>query len=272
MAKQQFLNHVVWITGGGSGLGREMALEFARRGADVAVSGRRVERLQEVTAEVEALGRRALAVACDVTSDADCERAATAIVDALGRLDVAVANAGYSVAGSIESVSAQEWRGQLETNVVGVTNTIRAALPHLRRTQGRMVLIGSVAGIVTTPGVGPYHASKFAVRAIGETLSKELYGSGVSCTTIHPGFVESEIAQVDNSGRFDPNRVDRRPQRFMWKTADAARVMVNAIARRKREYVFTAHGRAAAFLGRHMPGLVHFVVTRARVRYRRRDE
>lgn len=266
-----FHEHVVWITGGGSGLGREMALEFARHGANVAVSGRRRERLDEVVEELERIGVSGLALPCDVTNEEEVDAAVQKLVDHFGRLDVAVANAGFGVAGAVETVSADDWRRQMETNVIGLTNTIRSSMPELRKTRGRIALVGSVAGLITTPGTGPYHASKFAVRAIGETLSKEIHGSGVTCTTIHPGFVASEIGRVDNKGRFDPRRKDKRPEKLMWQPDDAARVMVKAIYRRKREFTFTGHGKVFGFLGRHFPGLVHFVITRGSVKYERSE-
>jgi len=186
------------------------------------------------------------------------------VVRGLGGLDVAVANAGFSVAGRIEKLSAADWRRQLDVNVIGAAMTARYAIPHLREREGRLALIGSVTAMMSTPGVGAYSASKYAVRAIGQVLAMELHGSGVSCTTIHPGYIESEIAQVDNQGRFDAAREDRRPKNLMWPADRAARVMVDAIAKRKREYTFTVHGKAAAFAGRHMPGVLHFGFTRAK--------
>ena len=138
------------------------------------------------------------------------------IIRELGQLDIAVANAGYSVAGRFEKLSTADWRRQFDVNVVGTATTVRAALPHLRETKGRVVLVASVMGFMTTPGQGAYAASKFAVRAMGLTLSQELHDSGVNCTTINTGFVESEIAQVDNSGKFDSGRKDRRPAKLMW--------------------------------------------------------
>jgi len=268
---KRFDEQVVWITGGGTGIGRAMALEFAARGADVAVSGRRVDKLDDVVAEIERMGRRGLAVACDVTDEDDVDRVVAAVVEALGRLDVAVANAGYSVSGKIETLRAAEWRRQFEVNVVGLTSTIRSALPELRKTKGRMVLIGSVAGVVASPGVGAYHASKYAVRAIGQVLAMELAGSGVTCTTVQPGFVESEITKVDNLGGYHEGWEDRRPQQLMWETEKAAMTIVNAVAARRREFTFTGHGKAAAFLGKHAPGLVHHAVTRFVGGYKRRE-
>ena len=263
MAKR-FKNQVVWITGGGSGIGRALAVEFAKEGATVAVSGRREDRLQETVQEVEAKGGKAIAVRCDVTDEASVAEAVGKVVRSLGGLDVAVANAGFSVAGRIEKLSAADWRRQLDVNVIGTAMTARYALPHLRERRGRIALIGSVASMLSTPGMGAYSASKYAVRAIGQALAAELHGSGVSCTTVHPGYVESEIAQVDNQGRFDSEREDRRPKNLMWPADRAARAMVDAIARRKREYTFTGHGKVGAFAGRHLPGLVHYGVTRSK--------
>jgi len=263
MAKR-FDNQVVWITGGGSGIGRALALAFADEGATVAVSGRREDRLQRVVQELEKRGAKGLAVRCDVTDEASVAEAVRKVVRTFGGLDVAVANAGFAVAGRIEKLSAADWRRQLDVNVIGTAMTARYAIPHLRERKGRLALVGSVMSMVSMPGLGAHSASKYAVRAIGQALAVELHGSGVSCTTIFPGYTESEIAQVDNQGRFDASREDRRPKNLIWRTNRAARVMVDAIAKRKREYTFTAHGKAGAFAGRHMPGLVHFSLTRGK--------
>jgi len=270
MAKQHtWHDRVVWITGGGSGIGQALAEEVARHGAHVVVSGRRLERLEDVVQRIESAGGRGRPLVCDVTDEAQIASAVAQIVQTCGRLDVVVANAGFSVAGRLEKLTADDWRRQLDTNVVGLAVTAKHAIPELKKSRGRLALIGSVAGMVCAPGVGAYHASKHAVRAIGQTLAMELHGTGISVTTIHPGFVESEIAQVDNSGVFRPEVRDRRPQRLMWSAEDAARVMARAIDRRKREYVFTYHGKLAGWLGRHAPGLVHQIITRARIEYKR---
>ena len=142
------------------------------------------------------------------------------------------------------------------------SDPLRIALPHIKQTKGRIVLIGSVAAFAFAGKAAPYCSSKAAVHAIGECLSLELYGSGVTCTTIHPGFVESDIARVDNQGVYHADAKDKRPAKLMWKADDAARVMVRAIYKRKRNYVFTWHGKLGAFLGRHFPNLLYFLQTR----------
>ncbi len=257
-----FEGQVAWVTGASSGIGRAVALELARQGADVAVSARREDKLEEVAAEIEALGRRALVVPCDVTEEATLVAAVARVVAELGRLDLCVANAGCGVGGAIADLTAAEWRRQLDVNVVGVALTAKHALPHLVDSSGRLALVGSVMAMMVAPKNGAYSASKYAVRAIGQTLAMELHGTGVSCTTVHPGFVNTDIARVNNSGVLHPEREDRRPQKLMWPADKAARAIVRAIARRKREVVFTGHGKVGAFVGRHWPGLIQLAATR----------
>jgi NAD(P)-dependent dehydrogenase (short-subunit alcohol dehydrogenase family) len=260
--EDRFKDQVVWITGASSGIGRALATAFAVQGAFVAVSARRQDRLDQVVQEVEALGRRCLTVPCDVTDEAQIAAAVKKIADHFGRLDVAVANAGLGIKGRIEELGAEEWRRQLDVNVVGLALTARYALPHLRQTGGRLALIGSVAAVLPSPSSGAYSASKAAVASIGQTLSAELHGSNVTCTTIHPGFVVSDLARIDNQGRFNPDRKDPRPKHLMWPADKAAQVIVDAIYKRKRDYVFTVHGKVAHFIGRHFPVLASIFFSR----------
>ncbi len=263
MAKR-FEGQKAWITGGGTGIGRALALELARRGADVAVSGRREDRISAVAAEVETLGQRGLAIVCDVTDEGSVEETAARVAESFGGLSIAVANAGYAVSGRLEKLSAEDWRRQLDVNVVGLASTAKHALPHLKQSRGRLGLVGSIAAFVPVAKTGAYCASKYAVRAIGQTLSIELAGTGVSCTTMHPGYVESEIAQVDNRGQHDGSRKDKRPKNLLWTADKARRVMADALHKRKKEFVFTGHGKGGAFLGQHLPGLAVFAQTRGK--------
>lgn len=258
----RFKNQVVWITGGGTGIGFALAQKFSNEGAKVAVSGRRLNKLEEAVKVIEKSGGVAIAVQCDVTNEESVKEAVQKVVARFDRLDVVLANAGFGVAGKIRDLEVDDWRRQFDVNVIGAIATVKHALPHLEKTKGRIGLMGSVSGMFSSPGVGPYHASKFAIRAIGQVLAMELHGSGVSCTTIQPGFVESEIGRVDNAGVFRPEYTDSRPQKLMWSSQKAAKVIVDAIHKRKREFTFTMHGKVVGFFGRHAPSLVHFAVTK----------
>src|SRR5439155_21681856 len=138
--------HAVFTPGASSGTGAALAREFAHEGADVALAARRRERLQALAAEIERGGRRALVIPCDVTRDGDLERAVALTRTAFGKLDVVVANAGFGVAGVLETLALEDYRRQSETNVCGVLRTVYATLEDLKKTRGRLVLPGQRSG------------------------------------------------------------------------------------------------------------------------------
>ncbi len=254
--------NVVWITGASSGIGKAMAFEWVRLGYKVALSARRKELLEEIVLEIKNSGGEALAVPVDIMEEKSIDNAVQSIIENWGRLDVAVANAGFGVFGSLDKLTAKDWNRQLQGNVTGLALTVKYALPHLKQNRGRIGLVGSVGAYLPNPNVGAYGASKAAVNSIGLTLQVELMGTGVSCTTIHPGFVVSEIARIDNEGVWHPERLDPRPVNLMWPTDKAARVMVKAIIKRKRNYIFTTHGRVFVWLQCWFPSLLRSIVSK----------
>jgi short-subunit dehydrogenase len=253
---------VVWVTGASSGIGKAMALEWAKLGYKVALSARRKELLDEVANQIRELETEALVVPCDILLESDIDNAAQTIISHWGRMDVVVANAGFGIYGKLEDLSAHDWNRQLNGNVTGLALTVKYALPHLKKTQGRIGLVGSVGAFIPNPNVGAYGASKAAVNSIGMTLQVELKDTGISCTTLHPGFVKSEIAKVDNDGIWHPDQPDPRPAHLMWPTEKAAKVMVKAILKRKRNYVFTGHGKIIVGLQKWFPGWVRKIVSK----------
>ena len=268
--RQRFAGTVVFITGASSGIGAALSLEFAREGADVVLAARRRDRLESVAAGIGAIGRRAVVASCDVTREGNLERAAAAGRAAFGKLDVVVANAGFGVTGVLERLSLDDYRRQLETNVFGVLRTVYATLDDLKKSQGRLVVIGSVSGYIALAGSSPYSMSKFAVRALADSLGHELVEHGVSVTLISPGFVDSEIRQVDNRGILRMEKpAPRIPAPMVMATPTAARKIVDAVARRRREVVITALGKVSVFLHRHAPGLLAQMIRRFAIKGRR---
>ena len=256
----RFEKRKVWITGASSGIGRALALEFAREGADLLLCARRAERLEELAAALRSLGRQAFPHPCDVTREGDPEGAVQAALLQWGRLDVAVANAGFGVIGRVEDLALEDFRRQFETNVFGLLRTAMAALPELRKARGRLALLGSVSGYVSVPGASAYSMSKFAVRALAEALYFEMKPHGVAVTLISPGFVESEIRQVDNQGRRHPEAPDPMPSWIVMPARRAARKIVRAVALRRREIVLTGHGKLAVFLRHGAPGILRLAI------------
>jgi short-subunit dehydrogenase len=260
---------VVLITGASSGIGAGLGREFARRGAAVALLARRAERLRVVAAEIRDAGGHALAIPCDVTREGDLERAVALTVSGLGPIDVAVANAGFGVVGPLADLRLDDYRRQFETNVFGVLRTVYTTLDELCRSRGTLVLLGSVSGYLAAPSASPYAMSKFAVRALAEALRGELAPRGVSVVLITPGFVVSEIRLVDNRGRLRADAPDPVPSWLRMPTERAARKIVRAVARRRRELVITAHGKAAVFLAHHTPRLLSSLARRSRLARRK---
>ncbi|MBT4482280.1 MAG: SDR family NAD(P)-dependent oxidoreductase [Candidatus Latescibacteria bacterium] len=260
--KPSFEGKAVWITGGGSGLGKAMALEFAREGAMVSVSGRRKDKLEATVREIEIEGGQGLVVPCDVSQEEQIIVAVSTIIKNFGRLDIAIANAAYSVTGSIEKLKAADWRRQFEVNVFGAAMIAKYTLPELRKTRGRLALVGSASSLATVPGFGVYASSKYALRALGQTLSIELHGSGVSCTLLYPGYMETEFAQIDNQGQFDPKKKKQNENLYSWSTEKSAKVSIRAIQKRKREYAFSALSKVWCWFGAHFPSALHFYLTR----------
>jgi short-subunit dehydrogenase len=152
-----------------------------------------------------------------------------------------------------------DYRRQIETNVLGVLRTFTD-----RRTSpgGRtLVIMGSVASHIDAGRLG--YDGKFAVRALAESLHGDLKATGVGCTLISPGFVDSDISRVDNRGGLHPHAKDPVPPWLRMKTEQAARVMVNGILRGKYEVIVTFHAKVIIFLARHLPRLTRYLLVRA---------
>jgi short-subunit dehydrogenase len=247
---------VALITGASSGIGEALARELAHRGARPVLTARRADRIEAIAQEIRDAGGAAIAVACDVTRDGDVERAAERAREAFGRIDIAIANAGFGVAGNVESLPLDDFYRQFETNVFGVLRTIKATLPDLKRSRGCIALIGSVNGYLSLPDNSAYCMSKAAVRSLADSLRAELRGDGVAVTHVGPGFVESEIRRVDNRGTLHANRDDFAPSWLIMPAQTAARQIVDAIVARRDEAIITRHGKLAVTLARHAPGLV----------------
>lgn len=259
----RFEGQVALITGASSGIGAALAREFARQGAHTVLLARRVDRVEALAREMTEGGRRSLALAGDVTRDGDVERAVELARREFGRLDVAVANAGFSVAGRLVDLTLEDYRRQFETNIFGVLRTLMAAVPALRESRGRMVLIGSMFGMMSIPGATPYCMSKWAIAGLAGGLGMEMALYGVSVTHVMAGVIDTELYQVDNQGVYSDAPPRRPPPKILKMPSEqAARQIVDAAWRRKRSYILPKHAKAAVWAQRHFPGLFYRAVSR----------
>jgi 3-oxoacyl-[acyl-carrier protein] reductase len=181
------------VSGAGSGIGRAVSVAFARAGADVALIGRRPERLEETADHVRAAGRSAVVLTADAADDGELRRAVASAADAIGPASIAVANAGVNGWGEIEEQTPQMLRSALAVNVEGVANLIRATVPAMReRGSGKIVVVSSDNGRRAEAGGSAYVASKFGAVGLSLSIAQELYADGIGVHVIEPGCVDTE--------------------------------------------------------------------------------
>jgi len=244
----------VLITGASSGIGEELAWQLGQAGAKLTLAARRREQLESVAERIAGTGNtRPVVAECDVTRDGDLERAVAETVRQWGKLDIVFANAGFGVIGALKKLSLEDYRRQFETNVFGVLRTVYAALPEIEKTKGNVAIISSVSGWAATPRSSPYCMSKFAIRALANSIAPELRLTGVKVTLISPGFVVSNIRRVDNRGKLHERAADSIPAWIQMSTERAAKKILRAVARGKREEIITLHGKMFVALERFMP-------------------
>ena len=224
-------NDVVLVTGGASGIGAATVRRLLASGRRVAVTGRDQAKLDRFAAELGAGRELLLPVAADSTDWKAVSAAVTATVDAFGRLDQVVANAGFSTHDNLADGDPDQWREMLLVNVLGPALLAKAALPALTAAGGRIVLLGSTAGIKNTPG-NMYSVSKTALTSLAENLHVLVTGSGVGVTLIAPGRVDTPFWS-SHPGRAVPGgpvlTADHIADAIVWTLSQPAGVDVNSL-------------------------------------------
>ncbi|WP_455354447.1 SDR family oxidoreductase [Streptomyces sp. SYSU K217416] len=180
---------VTLITGGSTGIGAATARALIKQGHRVAVTGRDADRLAAF-ADSAGAGERLLTLTGDTSDESHIASAVRHIVGSWGRLDTVIANAGFSLPGTLEDHDPEAMRAMVLTNVLGPALLVRATLPHLRKSKGRIVIVGSVAGVRNTPG-NLYSVTKWAAHALAENTRLLVSKDGVGVTLVAPGIVDT---------------------------------------------------------------------------------
>ncbi|MFD4625811.1 SDR family oxidoreductase [Streptomyces sp. NPDC058475] len=219
---------VALITGGGSGIGAAVARQLLDAGQRVAVTGRGERRLRDFAAEIGDC-ERLLTIVGNTAEYADVRSAVDSTLKAFGRLDTVVANAGTATHDSVADGDPAGWTEMVLTNVLGPALLIRASIDALKETRGRIVLVGSVAGFVPTPG-NLYGATKWAVTGLAENTRRQVTEFGVGVTLIAPGRVETPF--WDSYGSLPPGHLltaDQIADSVVWAIRQPDGVDVNTV-------------------------------------------
>ncbi len=185
-----------FITGAASGLGRELALRFARAGYRVCVADINEERAQGVLQELAAFGQDAFFYRCDVSQDADLHNAVAAMQQRWGGTDVLVNNAGVAGGGPFDWLSLDDWHWMMNINFTGVLRGCHAFVPAMKQQgHGHIINIASMAGLLNPPGMSNYNVAKAAVISLSETLAPELHPFGIGVTCVCPSFFRTNLGE-----------------------------------------------------------------------------
>jgi NAD(P)-dependent dehydrogenase (short-subunit alcohol dehydrogenase family) len=189
------------VTGGASGIGRALALLFAREGANVVVADLDEAGMAETVAGVSQAGRRALAVKTDVSRLADVEALADRAFGEFGAVHVVCNNAGVALWGGLESVTHKDWEWAMGVNLWGVIHGVEAFVPRMvaGKQPGHVVNTASMAGLIASQGLGIYNTTKYAVVGLSETLQKDLRGYDIGVSVLCPMGVNTQIRQSDRN-------------------------------------------------------------------------
>jgi NAD(P)-dependent dehydrogenase (short-subunit alcohol dehydrogenase family) len=187
----------VLITGATDGLGKAAALLLAEHGYCVFAAGRSAEKRSQLDALAHDKNLPIKTLELDVCEDASVQRAVSQVLSSAGRIDVLINNAGVSYVATVEDLSMEDWRRQFETNFFGVIRVIQAVVPHMReRRSGRILMMSSVAGLVTPPAQGAYSSSKHALEGLSNALRLELHPFSVEVILIEPGYIVTGIQKA----------------------------------------------------------------------------
>ena len=264
MLDRPLADHAILITGASSGIGAELAVQLAAHGAWLVLTARRDHELDVVAQRCIALGGRAVYVVGDITDPVHAEHVVQRGLQAYGKLDIIICNAGlggHFPVGAVTDLTVYE--RIMRVNYLGAVYVTHHALPHLRASRGRIVSVSSLAGKTGVPMRAAYAASKHAMQGFFDSLRIELADSGVTVTSICPGFVQTPIREHALGADGAPRGTSHIREQTAMTVEECATASIAAIVDRKRELVMTTRGRVGAMLRPLFPGLIDRVVAKA---------
>ena len=251
----------VIITGASSGIGKSLATEFAKRGANLVLGARQFVTLCEIAQGLETdFGIRAVAVQCDVAVEEDCQHLIKQAFATFGKIDVLVNNAGISMRALFNDADVSVLKTVMDVNFWGTVYCTKYALPEILKSKGSIVGVSSIAGYKGLPGRTGYSASKFAMNGFLDALRVENLKTGLHVLTACPGFTASNIRNTAlNAGGKQQGESTMEEDKMM--TADeVAKIIVQGVEDRARTLIMTGQGKLTVFLNKILPGFLDKMV------------
>jgi short-subunit dehydrogenase len=245
---------VVIVTGGTSGIGKAIAVAFARKGARVVISGRNGANLEQAEKELKQITPDILAVQGDVCHENDCVRLINETLNRFGRIDILVNNAGVSMRALFTELDLNVLRTLMDINFWGTVYCTKYAMSSLLKSKGTVVGISSIAGIKGLPGRTGYSASKFAMQGFLEALRIENLKKGLHVLICCPGFTASNIRNTALAKDGSAQGESPRDEEKMMQPEEVAEALIRAIEKRKRSLILTRQGKLTSWVNKFFPG------------------
>lgn len=250
-------NKVVIITGASSGIGRAMAVDFAKRGAITILAARNISKLEDLKAELDSRNSTCLVVKTDVSKEHDCANLIKETISKFGKIDILINNAGISMRALFKDLDLSVMKELMDVNFWGTVYCSKFALPYITESKGSVVGIISIAGYVGLPARSAYSASKYAIRGFLDTLRVENLKTGVHVLVAAPGFTASNVRSFARTADGTIQGESPRDESKMMSSERCAELIVNAVVKRKREIIMTfVEGKFTVWLKKWWPSLL----------------
>lgn len=251
---------VVIITGASGGIGESLARKFSAHGSTVVIAARQLEKLDALKQELQLTGGNVMAVCCDVSKESDCKNLIEQTMNAYGKIDVLINNAGISMRALFLDLDLDVIKKVMDINFWGAVFATKYALPHLLKSKGSVVGVSSIAGKKGLPGRTGYSASKFALEGFLETLRTENLNNNLHVLVACPGFTASNIRKSSLSKDGSSQGESPRTENNMMSSDEVADHIYNATVNRKRDLVLTFNGKLTVWLNKFFPAMMDKIV------------
>ena len=253
-----FKDKVVVITGASSGIGAASALEFAKKGASLALVARTRKKLEELQSSLAKFNIETLVCECDVSQNSQVQKMGGEVLDKFGTIDVLVNNAGFAIYGKVSDLTVEQIESQMATNYFGMIYCTKQFLPKmLEKNSGHIVNVASVAASFGLPGIASYCASKFAMLGFSEGLRHELYGTNVGITVVSPIMVRTNFfddSSFETMPKYSPTALSAQT---------VAKAVVSAATSSRLEVIVPSIVRGAVWAKHTIPFIINPIIGRA---------